>query len=320
MTIDTIYRKISTFSPSPVEAVHWQLRHLVATDPTTSYLYTVSGRSSRIICFTNHDNHYEVFEAESRPTCLDVHHGVVVVGNERGNVQIYNEHMQSVNRLSLANSIINSVRLYVDNSHQMSLCVSTNDDDIILVNVATLQTTRNMSFSCPPNYAEISSDGCVVSVFDDGTARLLTPNTHESWDSIFSNREFADAGFSSAWKPGNMAFGCCSQDGVGKLFDRRNFKCLFEFTSHPEHLPFRSMAFSSSGDMLFTTEQNNNLHIIDSNYHHSIVNLNNEEDEISISGAAFVKNSYIMVGTDSGIFSIALNVPYRLRSPDFCCL
>ncbi|KAL0238081.1 hypothetical protein GEMRC1_012554 [Eukaryota sp. GEM-RC1] len=260
------------------------------------------------------------------PLCLDVNHGYVVTGGQRGELNIYHlSSQQSVYTGRIAEDTVNSLQLvYYQNSNVM-LTVSTNDSYISMYTLPSMEQLPDLSFNAPVNHTSVSPNGKLLATVGDHNLTYLYGNNNGRWTKIHAYNCFTDAGFTTDWNWQSLMWASASQDGTAVVNDVRYSGVLKKLSAyrHPENPDgvsscFRSCKFSKCGttDLLAFSQHRSYVMVCDAR-NFADTNVLNVGRGVDLAGLCFVDHDrFLFYATEDEIGTAAINKASRLRRCD----
>ncbi|KAL0237879.1 hypothetical protein GEMRC1_012353 [Eukaryota sp. GEM-RC1] len=302
---------------------HWQLRDLMREYNGIIYFT----HATRVFSYNLRTTEkFLLLSVSFFPTCLDVNHGYVVTGGQRGELNIYHlSSQQSVYTGRITQSVVNSLQLVYYQNSDVMLTVSTNDSYISMYMLPSMERLPNISFNDPVNHTSVSPNGKLLATVGDHNLTYLYGNNNGRWTKIHAYNCFTDAGMTTDWNWQSLMWASASQDGTAVVNDVRYSGVLKKVSAyrHPENpdgvsSSFRSCKFSKCGttDLLAFSQHRSYVMVCDAR-NFADTNVLNFGRGVELAGLCFVDHDrFLMYATEDEIGAMAINLPARLRSCD----
>ncbi|KAL0219122.1 hypothetical protein P9112_004775 [Eukaryota sp. TZLM1-RC] len=264
------------------------------------------------------------------PTCIDVQHGFVALGGQRGELYVYNlTTSNTIYAGRICSSVVNALQIcYINNT--LTLVCSSNDSHISMFSIPTMSLVTTIGFPFPVNHTTVSPSGNMLVTVGDHNQVNLYSNSGGRWSKVYGTNAFTDAGMSTDWNSSGFLYAAASQDGTAVLSDVRN---LNQYTKIKSFRPygvadsilgsFRSVKFSKHGvvDLLVLAQHRSYVIANDTRSFHEGAVLEVGNGGVELAGVCFGQfDRNLYIATEDDINKIGIDVPSRLRSAEFECL
>lgn len=276
--------------PANITIKHWQLRDLVSTTNHGTALYPsnneirqldlVSGSDTAVTQLPFDARCLEAASTSSDPAASSSDLIVAAGLNDsarhtpKGTFAVYCESTYQLASHELGDYINNSVAVFNHEPSRLNAVVCNNDHNVYFLDVAgaggdmTVGSTLNLGAAL--NHAAVSPDGktaVVLGDFPEITICHSDSRAHD-WHVSETLHSSHDLGFSAAFHPSGTMFAAAFQKGVANLYDVRNtsrpMTMIYSTRSEDMAGAFRSLKFTTgSEDLVFLSEQNDRVHIVD---------------------------------------------------------
>ncbi|KAG0001109.1 hypothetical protein BGZ79_005073, partial [Entomortierella chlamydospora] len=156
---------------------------------------------------------------------------------------------------------VNGIEISHSRTGKTHAYVSTNDNQVRCVDMATLETYAAYPTDWFVNYTSQSPDGHMIAlVGDDVDGQVMSVNSREKIATLKGHQRYS---FSVAWSPDSMMLATGSDDRSTCIYDTRMMSDPVHILGKDIQQSVRSLRYSVCGRYLVMAEDRNYVHIVD---------------------------------------------------------